>query len=86
LQLISIQGELCARGYWNIPEKVSKANLLDWFEGQIERIGLKNLKDTLYFPQSSGNDELIVKKINKVTEKYYLNFLLDLVLLDLLVK
>ncbi|XP_062153578.1 protein COFACTOR ASSEMBLY OF COMPLEX C SUBUNIT B CCB2, chloroplastic isoform X2 [Alnus glutinosa] len=53
--LISIQGELCARGYWNIPEKVSKANILDWFEGQIERIGLKNLKDTLYFPQSSDS-------------------------------
>ncbi|XP_059452101.1 protein COFACTOR ASSEMBLY OF COMPLEX C SUBUNIT B CCB2, chloroplastic isoform X2 [Corylus avellana] len=53
--LISVQGELCARGYWNIPEKVSKANLLDWFERQIERIGLKDLKDTLYFPQSSDS-------------------------------
>ena len=57
-QLISIRGELCARGYWNIPDKISKTNLLAWFKGQMERIGLENVKDTLYFPQSSGKREL----------------------------
>uniref|UniRef100_A0A2N9HPF7 Endonuclease/exonuclease/phosphatase domain-containing protein n=1 Tax=Fagus sylvatica TaxID=28930 RepID=A0A2N9HPF7_FAGSY len=54
--LISIRGELCARGYWNIPDKISKTNLLAWFKGQMERIGLENVKDTLYFPQSSGEN------------------------------
>ncbi|KAB1210744.1 hypothetical protein CJ030_MR6G019865 [Morella rubra] len=49
--LIVVGGQLCARGYWSIPEKVSKENLLDWFERQIEKIGLKNLKDNIYFPQ-----------------------------------
>ncbi|KAG2711215.1 hypothetical protein I3760_04G067100 [Carya illinoinensis] len=53
--LISVQGALCARGYWNIPEEASRKNLLEWFEKQIERIGLKNLKDTLYFPQNSDS-------------------------------
>ncbi|XP_065618279.1 protein COFACTOR ASSEMBLY OF COMPLEX C SUBUNIT B CCB2, chloroplastic isoform X2 [Quercus suber] len=53
--LISIRGELCARGYWNIPEEVSKTNLLAWFRRQMEMIGLENIKDTLYFPQSSDS-------------------------------
>ncbi|XP_030933566.1 protein COFACTOR ASSEMBLY OF COMPLEX C SUBUNIT B CCB2, chloroplastic isoform X1 [Quercus lobata] len=53
--LISFRGELCARGYWNIPEEVSKTNLLAWFRRQMERIGLENIKDTLYFPQSSDS-------------------------------
>ncbi|KAG6716815.1 hypothetical protein I3842_04G067600 [Carya illinoinensis] len=33
----------------------SRKNLLEWFERQIERIGLKILKDTLYFPQNSDS-------------------------------
>ncbi|KAK9293339.1 hypothetical protein L1049_021331 [Liquidambar formosana] len=54
--LISIRDALCARGYWNTPDNVSKVRMLDWFEKQIEQIGLSDLKDTLYFPQSADSD------------------------------
>ncbi|XP_056160276.1 protein COFACTOR ASSEMBLY OF COMPLEX C SUBUNIT B CCB2, chloroplastic isoform X1 [Syzygium oleosum] len=50
--LISVKGELCIRGYWRTPDDVSKARVLDWFEEQIQKIGLSDLKDTLYFTQS----------------------------------
>ncbi|CAI0404233.1 unnamed protein product [Linum tenue] len=58
--LISIQGELCVRGYWNVPyaEDAEKAPVLDWFRRQIENIGLGNLKDVLYFPQVPAGSEL----------------------------
>ncbi|KAM6587003.1 hypothetical protein CsatA_009608 [Cannabis sativa] len=56
--LTSIQGELCVRGYWNTPIGMSKTktNLLDWFTQQIEKIGISDLKDTLYFPQISESE------------------------------
>ncbi|KAK1392541.1 protein COFACTOR ASSEMBLY OF COMPLEX C SUBUNIT B CCB2, chloroplastic [Heracleum sosnowskyi] len=54
--LISVQGAVCVRGYWNTPENISKSNALGWFEKQIEQIGLSNLKDTLYFPQSTDSE------------------------------
>ncbi|XP_015878079.3 protein COFACTOR ASSEMBLY OF COMPLEX C SUBUNIT B CCB2, chloroplastic [Ziziphus jujuba] len=54
--LISIQGEICVRGYWNTPDGVSKTNLLVWFERQIEKIGLSDMKSTLYFPQISDSE------------------------------
>lgn len=54
VQLILIQGEICARGYWNIPDDTSKEILSDWFKKKIEKAGLYDLKDTLYFPQDSG--------------------------------
>ncbi|KAJ9679248.1 hypothetical protein PVL29_021239 [Vitis rotundifolia] len=61
--LISIRGALCVRGYWNTPDDVSKARVLDWVEKEIEKIGLFDLKDTLYFPQSadSGLWEMLPK-------------------------
>ncbi|GLT36000.1 hypothetical protein SLA2020_104060 [Shorea laevis] len=61
--LISIQGKLCIRGYWNIPDGVSKAECLDWFKGQIGKSGLIDLTDTLYFPQSadSGLGDMLPK-------------------------
>lgn len=46
---LSLQDALCVRGYWNTPEDVSKGDALDWFQKQIQRIGLSDLKDTLYF-------------------------------------
>lgn len=51
------------RGYWNTPDDVSKARVLDWVEKEIEKIGLSDLKDTLYFPQSadSGLWEMLPK-------------------------
>ncbi|WCJ36595.1 hypothetical protein M5689_017786 [Euphorbia peplus] len=51
--LISVQGELCVRGYWNTPENLSKAQVIDWFKREIESIGLIDLKETLYFPQTT---------------------------------
>ncbi|KAF7821911.1 protein COFACTOR ASSEMBLY OF COMPLEX C SUBUNIT B CCB2, chloroplastic isoform X1 [Senna tora] len=61
--LISIRGGTCARGYWNIPDTSSKANLLGWFKEKIEKVGLFDLKDTLYFPQDADSEfqELVPK-------------------------
>lgn len=33
---------------------VSKADLLRWFEKRMEDIGLSDLKEELYFPQTAG--------------------------------
>ncbi|XP_077248582.1 chaperone (DUF2930) isoform X1 [Tasmannia lanceolata] len=57
--LMSVQGVLCARGYWNVPEDASKGYILDLFNKQIQEIGFSDLKDTLYFPQST--DSLVLK-------------------------
>ncbi|KAK2653774.1 hypothetical protein Ddye_013630 [Dipteronia dyeriana] len=54
--LISIQGELCIRGYWNSPNGVSKTEVLEWFEKQIEKIGISDLNDSLYFPQIADDE------------------------------
>ncbi|KAG2384855.1 hypothetical protein LR48_Vigan10g084100 [Vigna angularis] len=54
--LILIQGEICARGYWNIPDDTSKEILPDWFKKKIEKAGLYDLKDTLYFPQDADSE------------------------------
>ncbi|KAL5811140.1 hypothetical protein ACOSQ4_027708 [Xanthoceras sorbifolium] len=54
--LISIRGELCIRGYWNSPNGVSKTQVLEWLERQIEKIGLSDLKDSLYFPQIADDE------------------------------
>ncbi|GMI75509.1 COFACTOR ASSEMBLY OF COMPLEX C, HIGH CHLOROPHYLL FLUORESCENCE 208 [Hibiscus trionum] len=51
--LILAQGELCIRGYWNLPDGVSKDNALDWFKSNIEETGLSDLTDTLYFSQGA---------------------------------
>ncbi|OMO86009.1 hypothetical protein CCACVL1_09872 [Corchorus capsularis] len=49
--LILAQGQLCVRGYWDVPDVVSKDDLLDWFKSKVEETGLSDLTDTLYFPQ-----------------------------------
>ncbi|KAI9077010.1 hypothetical protein K1719_028351 [Acacia pycnantha] len=62
--LISIRGDICARGYWNIPaENSSKESLLGWFQEKAEKLGLFNLKDTLYFSQEADSEfqELLPK-------------------------
>ncbi|KAG8652868.1 protein COFACTOR ASSEMBLY OF COMPLEX C SUBUNIT B CCB2, chloroplastic isoform X2 [Manihot esculenta] len=61
--LITIQGKLCVRGYWNTPDNFPKAQLLDWFKIQIENIGLFDMKETLYLPQTaeSGLWEMLPK-------------------------
>ncbi|KAL2334616.1 hypothetical protein Fmac_015829 [Flemingia macrophylla] len=54
--LIFIQGEICARGYWNIPDDTSKEILPGWFKKKIENASLYDLKDTLYFPQDADSE------------------------------
>ncbi|KAL9240425.1 hypothetical protein vseg_014647 [Gypsophila vaccaria] len=51
--LIYLQDVICIRGYWNFPENMSKDEILGWFMGQITKLGLTDVKDTLYFPQST---------------------------------
>ncbi|KAG2333004.1 hypothetical protein Bca52824_004184 [Brassica carinata] len=53
--MISIQGELCVRGYWNCPGQMSKDQLHDWFKRKVDEIGLADVKETLYFPQYAGS-------------------------------
>ncbi|CAH8383583.1 unnamed protein product [Eruca vesicaria subsp. sativa] len=53
--MISLQGELCVRGYWNFPGQMSKAQLHDWFKRKVDEIGLADVKETLYFPQYAGS-------------------------------
>lgn len=61
--MISVRDELCVRGYWSIPDDVSKTKVLDWFEKQIKSIGLSDVKETLYLPQieDSGLWEMVPK-------------------------
>lgn len=54
--MISVRDELCVRGYWSIPDDVSKTNVRDWFEKQIKSIGLSDVKETLYLPQIEGSN------------------------------
>ncbi|KAE9621020.1 putative cofactor assembly of complex C subunit B, CCB2/CCB4 [Lupinus albus] len=54
--LISIQGDICTRGYWNVPDNSSKEILLAWFEKKIVDAALFDLKDTLYFPQDADSE------------------------------
>ncbi|CAJ1952648.1 unnamed protein product [Sphenostylis stenocarpa] len=54
--LIFIQGQICTRGYWNIPDDTSKEILPGWFKKKIEKAGLYDLKDTLYFPQDADSE------------------------------
>ncbi|XWS48402.1 hypothetical protein CRYUN_Cryun13aG0073300 [Craigia yunnanensis] len=51
--LVLTRGELSMRGYWNVPDGLSKDDVLDWFKSKIEETGLSDLTDTLYFPQTA---------------------------------
>ncbi|KAG9453037.1 hypothetical protein H6P81_005941 [Aristolochia fimbriata] len=51
--LISLRDELCVRGYWDMPEDSSKADLFHMFSMQIRQIGLSQLEEALYFPKFS---------------------------------
>lgn len=54
--LFLLQDTICARGYWRTPKDVLKAHLCDWFEKQIQQSSLRDLKETLYFPQVSDSE------------------------------
>lgn len=76
--LISVQGALCVRGYWNIPDDVASDGTISWFEREIQLFGLSDLKDTLYFPRSEdtgiwklapkGTRSLLIQPIVGATE------------------
>ncbi|GKD59883.1 protein cofactor assembly of complex C subunit B CCB2, chloroplastic [Tanacetum coccineum] len=56
--LISVDDVLCVRGYWNTPKNMdlSKDKAVEWFKEQMQRIGLFDLTNTLYFPQRSDSE------------------------------
>ncbi|XP_058779319.1 protein COFACTOR ASSEMBLY OF COMPLEX C SUBUNIT B CCB2, chloroplastic-like isoform X2 [Vicia villosa] len=54
--LIFIQGEICARGYWNVIDDSSKETLLEQFRNKIEISGLNDLKEAVYFPQDADSE------------------------------
>ncbi|KAL5081134.1 hypothetical protein RYX36_009555 [Vicia faba] len=54
--LVLIQGEICVRGYWNVVDDSSKEILLGQFRNKIEKAGLNDLKETLYFPQDADSE------------------------------
>uniref|UniRef100_A0A803M0I3 Protein COFACTOR ASSEMBLY OF COMPLEX C SUBUNIT B CCB2, chloroplastic n=1 Tax=Chenopodium quinoa TaxID=63459 RepID=A0A803M0I3_CHEQI len=53
--LVSLQDVICVRGYWNLPENLSKHGIVNWFMEKIKKYGLSDLKETLYFSQSTGS-------------------------------
>jgi len=78
--LISVQDVLCVRGYWNAPEDASKHVILDWFVRQIQRIGLSDLRNELYFPQSTdelwpilprGTTTVLLQPISGISDQNY---------------
>ncbi|XP_028556972.1 protein COFACTOR ASSEMBLY OF COMPLEX C SUBUNIT B CCB2, chloroplastic [Dendrobium catenatum] len=57
--LIVLQDASCVRGYWNMPEGISKDQILECLTKKFEEVGFLDLKDTLYFPQrpvSAGSE------------------------------
>ncbi|XP_052117833.1 protein COFACTOR ASSEMBLY OF COMPLEX C SUBUNIT B CCB2, chloroplastic [Arachis duranensis] len=63
--LIFIQRDICARGYWNIPDGSSKEILLDWFAKKIEKPErLTDVSDS-EFPElvSKGTSSLLVQPV-----------------------
>ncbi|CAO2821137.1 unnamed protein product [Amaranthus hypochondriacus] len=53
--LIALQDVICVRGYWNLPENLSKDDILNWFMDKIKKRGLLDVEETLYFSQSTGS-------------------------------
>ncbi|RLN41376.1 protein COFACTOR ASSEMBLY OF COMPLEX C SUBUNIT B CCB2, chloroplastic [Panicum miliaceum] len=57
--LIAIGDLFCVRGYWDPPANTSKYAMIEWFKSQMQQVGLVDLRDTLYFPNSP--DSQLVK-------------------------
>ncbi|KAF8698450.1 hypothetical protein HU200_035190 [Digitaria exilis] len=57
--LIAIGDVLCVRGYWDPPANTSTYAMVEWFKSQMQQVGLVDLRDALYFPNSS--DPQLVK-------------------------
>ncbi|XP_020572856.1 protein COFACTOR ASSEMBLY OF COMPLEX C SUBUNIT B CCB2, chloroplastic isoform X2 [Phalaenopsis equestris] len=54
--LIAVRDAACVRGYWNMPEGISKAQMVKWLLTKFEEVGLLDLKDTLYFPERPDSE------------------------------
>uniref|UniRef100_J3N479 Protein COFACTOR ASSEMBLY OF COMPLEX C SUBUNIT B CCB2, chloroplastic n=1 Tax=Oryza brachyantha TaxID=4533 RepID=J3N479_ORYBR len=48
--LIAIGSQLCIRGYWDPPEKISKYAMIEWFKSQMQEAGIIDLREALYIP------------------------------------
>jgi len=59
-QLMAIGDVFCVRGYWDPPANTSKYAMIEWFKSQMQQVGLVDLRDNLYFPNSSGKCTTIV--------------------------
>ncbi|WVZ57421.1 hypothetical protein U9M48_007808 [Paspalum notatum var. saurae] len=53
--VIAIGDVLCVRGYWNPPANTSKYAMIEWFKRQMQLAGLVDLRNVLYFPNSSDS-------------------------------
>ncbi|GAB2294056.1 hypothetical protein Dimus_028272 [Dionaea muscipula] len=63
--LIYVQDVLCIRGYWSTPDAISRTSLIDWFKRGIEKFGLSDLNDSLYFTQRPDQDSGLEKLLPK---------------------
>ncbi|KAL2920606.1 Protein COFACTOR ASSEMBLY OF COMPLEX C SUBUNIT B CCB2 chloroplastic [Bienertia sinuspersici] len=66
--LIYLQDAICIRGYWKLPEKLSKDETLNWFMNEIKKFGLSDVEETLYFAQKTGSllEEAIPEEIRSI--------------------
>jgi len=53
--LMAIGDVFCVRGYWDPPANTSKYAMIEWFKSQMQQVGLVDLRDNLYFPNSSDS-------------------------------
>ncbi|XP_025792334.1 protein COFACTOR ASSEMBLY OF COMPLEX C SUBUNIT B CCB2, chloroplastic isoform X2 [Panicum hallii] len=53
--LIAIGDVFCVRGFWDPPANTSKYAIIEWFKSQMQQVGLVDLRDNLYFPNSSDS-------------------------------
>ncbi|PUZ40447.1 hypothetical protein GQ55_9G425000 [Panicum hallii var. hallii] len=53
--LIAIGDVFCVRGFWDPPANTSKYAMIEWFKSQMQQVGLVDLRDNLYFPNSSDS-------------------------------
>ncbi|PUZ40446.1 hypothetical protein GQ55_9G425000 [Panicum hallii var. hallii] len=58
--LIAIGDVFCVRGFWDPPANTSKYAMIEWFKSQMQQVGLVDLRDNLYFPNSSDGYQGVI--------------------------
>ncbi|PAN48849.1 hypothetical protein PAHAL_9G410100 [Panicum hallii] len=58
--LIAIGDVFCVRGFWDPPANTSKYAIIEWFKSQMQQVGLVDLRDNLYFPNSSDGYQGVI--------------------------